>query len=66
MNNFESKGLKCIIWAGAALISLAAAITAVVVFREQIATICADLKYKIADKKSLFTKNDEFENYADI
>ena len=58
------KGYKlvlCIICAAATII---AAITAIVIFRNEIADYCADIKEKISGK--VIRRNGEYADYADI
>ena len=57
---------KLIILAAAALVAVAAAIAAIVYFKDEILELLADLRKKIDNKKSMIFHNDEYTDYADI
>ncbi len=60
------KELKWIFWLVAALLAMAAAVTAIIVFRNELIDLCIDLKGKLQEKKAaLFTK-EEYADYADV
>lgn len=58
------KGFKLILCIVCAIVAIAAAVTAIVVFKNQIAEFCIDVKSKIDEKK--VRNNGEFADYADI
>ena len=57
---------KLVIIAVATIVAVAAAITAIVYFKDEILELLADLRKKIEQKKSIFFRNDEYTDYADI
>ena len=60
------KELKWIFWLVAAFLAMAAAVTAIIVFRNELIDLCIDLKTKLQEKKTeLFTK-EEYADYADV
>lgn len=60
------KDFKWIFWAIAAVLALAAAITAIVIFRNEIVDLCVDIKEKLQEKKSAFFAHQEFADYDDV
>ena len=58
------RGNKLLLCAICAFITVAAAITAVIVFRNEIADLFVDIKDKIDIKK--FRRNGEYADYADM
>jgi len=58
------KGTKLILYAVCAFVTVVAAVTAIVMFRNEIADFFADLLGKFEDKK--LRKNGEFADYADL
>lgn len=58
------KGFKLILSVVCAIIAIAAAVTAIVIFRQQIAEFFTEVKIKVDTKK--LKKNGEFDDYADI
>ena len=58
------KGYKLILCAVCAFVTVVAAVTAVVIFRNEITEFFADLKGKIDIKK--FRHNGEYADYADM
>ena len=58
------KGTKLLVCAVCAVITLAAAITAIVIFRNEISFFFSDVKDKIDEKR--LRRNGEFEDYADV
>ena len=59
------KGYKLVLCALCAFVTVVAAITAIIVFRNEIADFFVVVKDKIDDKK-WFGKNGEFADYADV
>ena len=57
---------KLILYAAAALVAVAAAIAAVVYFKDEILELLADVRKKIDNKKSMIFHNGEYTDYADI
>ncbi|NMA25070.1 MAG: hypothetical protein GX936_05315 [Clostridiales bacterium] len=57
---------KLVIIAVATIVAVAAAITAIVYFKDEILELLADLRKKIEQKKSIFFRSDEYTDYADI
>ena len=60
------KANKIIFYAIAAFVVVAAAVAAVVMFKDQIADFFVEVKDKIESKKSLIFRIDETEDYADM
>ncbi|NLA87644.1 MAG: hypothetical protein GX847_10290 [Clostridiales bacterium] len=60
------KFCKLIFIAVAALVAVAAAITAIVYFKDEILELLADVKNKIDQKKSMLFHSNEYTDYADI
>jgi len=58
------KGIKLIVCIGCALVAAAAAITAVIIFKDEIIEYCTELKDKIGGKFA--RHNGEFSDYADM
>lgn len=58
------KGSKVLIYAVCAFVTVAAAITAIVIFRNEIAYFLADIKDKIDEKR--LRRNGEYADYADV
>ena len=58
------KGHKLILCVVCACVAIAAAVTAIIIFRNEIAELFVDLKSKIDEKK--LQHNGEFADYADI
>jgi len=58
------KGTKLILTAVCACLTIIAAATAIIIFRNEIAFFFMDIKDKIEDKR--FRRNGEFADYADI
>ena len=58
------KGNKLLLYAVGAFVAVAAAVTAILIFRNEIAEILADVKDKIDFKR--FQRNGEFADYADV
>ncbi|MCL2124901.1 MAG: hypothetical protein FWH33_02795 [Oscillospiraceae bacterium] len=58
------KGYKLILCAVCAFVTVVAAVTAVVIFRNEIIEFFVDLKDKVDIKK--FRRNGEYEDYADM
>ena len=58
------KGNKLILCAVGAFVAVAAAVTAIVIFRNEIADFFVDIKDKIDFKR--FRRNGEFADYADM
>ena len=59
------KGYKLILCALCAFVTVVAAVTAVIVFRNEIADFFVEVKDKFEDKK-WFRKDGEFADYADV
>ena len=60
------KGAKIILYAVGAFLAVAAAITAIIIFRNEIAYALSDIKDKI-DERKLFRRNGgEYADYADV
>jgi len=57
------RGVKMVLYALCALVTIVAAITAVVMFRNEIAGFFADIKNKINEKR--FRNSGEYEDYVD-
>ncbi len=57
---------KLIFIAVAALVAVAAAITAIVYFKDEILELLADVKNKVDQKKSMLFHSNEYTDYADI
>ena len=60
----KMKGYKLIICAVCAFVAVAAAVTAIIIFRNEIAEFFVDIKSKIDEKR--IQHNGEFADYADI
>lgn len=60
------KDFKWIFWAIAAVLALAAAITAIMIFRNEIVDLCVDVKDKLQEKKSALFTHEEYADYADV
>ena len=60
----KMKGFKLVICIVCAFVAIAAAVAAIVIFRNQIADFFLDMKSKIDEKK--IQSNGEFEDYADV
>ena len=58
------KGTKLLLCAICAFVTIAAAVTAVIVFRNEIAYFFTDIKEKIDDKR--YRRNGEYADYADM
>ena len=58
------KGYKLILCAVCAFVTVVAAITAIVIFRNEIVDFFADIKEKVDIKK--FRRNGEYADYADM
>ena len=58
------KGTKLILCAVCAFVTIIAAVTAIVMFRNEITDFFADLLGKIEDKR--YRNNGEFADYADL
>ena len=58
------KGTKLLLCAVCAFVTVVAAITAIIIFRNEIAEFFIDVKEKIEINK--FRRNDEYADYADI
>ena len=58
------KGKKVLIYAICAFVTVAAAVTAVFIFKDEIAELVADIKEKIDFKR--FRREGEFADYADV
>ena len=58
------KGTKLVLTAVCAFVTVVAAITAIVVFRNEIAYFFADIKDKIDEKR--VRRNGEYADYADM
>ena len=58
------KGYKLVLCVVCAAATIVAAITAIVIFRNEIACYCADLKEKLNAK--VLKRNGEYADYADI
>ena len=58
------KGQKLLLCAICAFVTVAAAVTAIIIFRNEIAYFFVDIKDKIDDKR--FRRNGEYADYADI
>ena len=58
------KGLKLVITITCVVVAIAAAVTAIVIYRNQIAEFFVDMKSKIDEKK--LQSNGEFADYADL
>jgi hypothetical protein len=56
---------KNIIWIVAAVVAVAAAVTAIIVFHRQIADFFSKVKSKLSGNEQQFT-SEEFEDFADI
>jgi len=56
---------KIILYAVCTFVAVVAVITAIVIFRNEIACVLSDIKEKI-DEKKLFSRNGEFADYADV
>ena len=59
------KGSKIILSTICVLVTIAAAITAILIFRNEIAFFLAEAKEKI-DEKKWFKRNGEYADYADV
>jgi len=59
------KGAKLVLYAVCAFLTIAAAVTAIIIFRNEIASVLADIKEKV-DEKNLFRRKGEFADYADV
>lgn len=57
---------KLVIFAVATIVAVAAAITAIVYFKDEILELLADLRKKIDQKKSMLFRSNEYTDYADI
>lgn len=57
---------KLVIIAVATIVAVAAAITAIVYFKDEILELLADLRKKIEQKKSMLFRCNEYTDYADI
>jgi hypothetical protein len=60
------KVCKLVFFVVAAFVALAAAVTAIVIFRDEIAELFAEIKNKFESKRAVIFHNDEFTDYADI
>ena len=58
------KGYKLILCAVCAFVTVVAAVTAIVIFRNEIVDFFADIKEKVDIKK--FRRNGEYADYADM
>ena len=58
------KGSKVILCAVCAFVTVAAAVTAIFIFRNEIAYFLADIKDKIDEKR--FRRNGEYADFADV
>ena len=58
------KGTKLVLCALCAFVTVVAAITAIIIFRNEIAYFLADIKDKIDEKR--LRRNGEYADYADI
>ena len=58
------KGSKLILCAICVVVTIIAAVTAIIIFRNEIAEFFVDVKSKIDEKK--IQRNGEFADYADI
>ena len=58
------KGSKILVYAICAIVTVAAVVTAIVIFRNQIADFFVEIKDKIDIKK--LRRNGEFADYADM
>jgi len=58
------KGTKLVLCAVCAFVTVVAAITAIVIFRNEIAYFFVDIKEKIDEKR--FRRNGEFADYEDL
>ncbi|NLT15981.1 MAG: hypothetical protein GXY05_16780 [Clostridiales bacterium] len=57
---------KLAIIAVATIVAVAAAITAIVYFKDEILELLADVRKKIDQKKSMLFHSNEYTDYADI
>ena len=58
------KETKIILYAFCAFVAVVAAVTAIVLFRNEIAYFLSDMKDKIDEKR--FRRNGEYDDFADI
>ena len=56
---------KFLFFAVCAFVTVAAAVTAIIIFRNEIAYILSDIKDKV-DEKKLFHRKGEYADYADV
>jgi len=59
------KGSKLILCAVCVVVTVVAAVTAIIIFRNEIAYFLTELKEKV-DEKKWFRRNGEYADYADV
>ncbi len=61
-----NKRIKYIILTVATVIAIAAAVAAILIYKEEIAELLGKTRAKITEKKNAVFNSDEFSDYADV